>query len=379
MLQYVSFAIYVPCIWLYLSTALPNQGTDSHQSRPLARRGNSQNDYIDHIMAGINQLQTWYDDDDGRWNNTWWNSANIITMMADFQEHFPSTIMPVTDHVFPNTLHRATAGSPNFMNDYYDDELWWALAWIKVYDVTSNQVYLNTAAAIFEDSKNNWGQTPCGGIWWDKKHTKISAIENELYITTAAKLANRMPMNPSEYYYLNEATKATTWFSNTGLINKHNLINDGLNPSTCFNDGNFVFSYNQGTILSGLLELTWATRDRQYANLAHTIAEAAINNLADSEGILREPCEPNSCNSDEGQFKGIFIRNLQFLFNRDSHISLANAALYKKFIQTNADSIWARDNSNGWLGLVWSGSNSEVTVQTQGSALDALVGAANVS
>ncbi|CAD6500164.1 BgTH12-04271 [Blumeria graminis f. sp. triticale] len=379
MLYALSLSTYATCICFYFSNALPFEGIKDYRIKSLGGRGSSPNDYQDQFMTGINQLQTWYDDHNGLWDSAWWPSANIITMMADFQEHFPSNIAPITDHVFPNTLHQAPTVFPNFINEYYDDELWWALAWIKVYDVTSNPVYLDTAAAIFEDSKNMWGQTPCGGLWWDKQHSQINAVENELYLTTAAKLANRRPSNPSPYYYLNEATKATTWFRNSGLINEHNLINDGLSLGTCSNNGNFVFSYNQGTILSGLLELTWATQDRQYANLAHTLAEASISALTDSEGILHEPCEPNACNSDEEQFKGIFIRNVQFLFSRDADIPAANAAIYKKFIQTNADSIWARDNANGRLGLVWSGPNSEATVQTQGSALDAIVSAANVS
>ena len=36
----------------------------------------------------------------------------------------------------------------------------------------------------------------------------VNAVENELYLTTAAKLANRLPSTPSAYYYLNEAVKA---------------------------------------------------------------------------------------------------------------------------------------------------------------------------
>ncbi|CAD6500193.1 BgTH12-04296 [Blumeria graminis f. sp. triticale] len=379
MLHTLILSTYVPYIWFYYSAAFPLESTESQWTKSLTGRGSSQNDYQDQFMMGINQLQAWYDDHNGLWNNAWWQSANIITMMADFQEHFPSKIASITDHVFPNTLHQAPTVFPNFINEYYDDELWWALAWIKVYDVTSNPVYLDTAAAIFDDTKFIWGQTPCGGLWWDKYHTEIIAVENELYLTTAAKLANRRPSNPSPYYYLNEATKAALWFRDSGLINDNNLINDGLSLGTCYNNGDFVNSYNQGTILSGLLELTRATQDRQYANLAHTLAEASTSALTDSEGILHEPCEPNACNSDEEQFKGIFVRNVQFLYSHDSDLPLAMAALCKRFIQTDVDSIWTRDNANGRFGLVWSGPSSEATVQSQSSALDAIVSAANVS
>ena len=54
---------------------------------------------------------------------------------------------------------------PGFLNEFYDDELWWVLAWIRVYDVTNDEKYLDVAAEIFESSKSAWGQTPCGGLW----------------------------------------------------------------------------------------------------------------------------------------------------------------------------------------------------------------------
>jgi uncharacterized protein YyaL (SSP411 family) len=91
-------------------------------------------------------------------------------MLADFQDYFPSYVDSITDQVFPTTLAQAPTfdGYAGFLNGFYDDELWWVLAWIKVFDVTGDTQYLDTASTIFEDAKNAWGQTPCGGLWWDK-------------------------------------------------------------------------------------------------------------------------------------------------------------------------------------------------------------------
>jgi predicted alpha-1,6-mannanase (GH76 family) len=99
----------------------------------------------------------------------WWNSANVITMLADYENYFPGRNAEVLT-VFSNTF--AVAKSPfdsrgSFLNTFYDDELWWTLAWIKVYDVTGNVTYLNKAAEIYEDPKSVWGQSTCsGGIWY---------------------------------------------------------------------------------------------------------------------------------------------------------------------------------------------------------------------
>jgi hypothetical protein len=39
------------------------------------------------------------------------------------------------------------------------------------------------------------------------------------------------------------------------MINSHNNINDGLSLKICENNGHTVWSYNQGVILGGLVEL----------------------------------------------------------------------------------------------------------------------------
>ena len=81
---------------------------------------------------------------------------------------------------------------------YYDDEGWWALAWIAAYDLTGNAQYLAEAKTIFADMRSVFGKTPCstnaggtGGIWWDRAHTYVNAIANELFLSVAAHLATR--------------------------------------------------------------------------------------------------------------------------------------------------------------------------------------------
>ncbi|CZR69347.1 related to endo-1,6-alpha-D-mannanase [Phialocephala subalpina] len=354
-----------------------------HQLSELSSTGlhsrATQTQYISYAVAGINQMMTWYSAANGLWSNAWWDSANAITMLADFQQYFPSYATGVTATVFPTTLAKAPSTFAGFLNGFYDDELWWALAWIQVYDVTGQETYLDTAAAIFEDAKSAWGTSPCGGLWWDKAHTGVGAVENELYLTAAAKLANRRPSTPSQGYYFAEALKAYTWFINSGLINSDNTINNGLVLSTCKNDGNYVFSYNQGILLSGLAELTWSTGDSKYNELANTIATAAISALTDANGILHEPCEATGCDADEEQFKGVFGRNIQFLVNRATVLPAATKTLFVNFLTTNANAIWADDQVDNQLGLVWSGPSGTATIQTQSSALDAIVGAAAVS
>lgn len=153
-----------------VSHSLPHHIPLSSKSSPLTLRLNGRataTDYVAYATAAIDQMQTWYSASTGLWSSAWWSSANVLTMLADFQEYFPDKAKPTTNLVFPTTLAQAPAagGYPGFINGFYDDELWWVLAWIKVYDVTGDSTYLDTAATIFEDAKTVWGSTPCGGLW----------------------------------------------------------------------------------------------------------------------------------------------------------------------------------------------------------------------
>jgi predicted alpha-1,6-mannanase (GH76 family) len=154
---------------IHISNALPHSSPSSplyeQISSRLNKRASSTDQYVAYAAAGIDQMMTWYDASTGLWSNYWWNSANVLTMLADFQEYFPSKATPTTNLVFPTTLQNAPKTFAGFLNGFYDDELWWALAWIDVFDVTGDQKYLDIATRIFEDAKNVWGDTPCGGLW----------------------------------------------------------------------------------------------------------------------------------------------------------------------------------------------------------------------
>jgi len=248
-----------------------------------------------------------------------------------------------------------------------DNIIRWALAWLKIYDITKKAQYLSMAISIFEDMITGY-TAPCGGMWWDKAHTYTGAIENELFLAVAAQLANRAP-TPSKQYYLDWALTQWDWFQRSGMITPQFTINNGINLTTCQNDGGTTWSYNQGVILGGLLELHKAVPDDVYLVAAVKIALAGVEHLSDSNGILHEPCEPN-CGADGPQFKGIFMRNLQTLQKAIPIDRVEN------FIRRNAESIWLNDRGDGHqLGLVWSGPFTGATASTQSSACDALVAA----
>ncbi len=323
-------------------------------------------EFLAESAAGLKTLQSWYTEDTGLWKTTnWWNAANAVTVLDSYSKLSDT---PDFRPVFANTFERNS--KKNFLNDYYDDEGWWALGWAGAYEVTHEARYLEMAELIFADMSGGWDDTTCGGgIWWKKPKQYKNAIANELFLSVAAKLASLVPDTEKKARYLDWAQREWKWFAASGMINAENLVNDGLD-ATCHNNHRTTWSYNQGVIIGGLAMLSKVSGDPKPLEAAHSIAVSAIAGLTDLDGVLHDPCEPSRCGNDAPQFKGIFARNLAAL----------NAAApvpgFRAFLRRNAEAIWKNRDADGRLGLVWSGPSDLKTAATQVSALYALVAAA---
>lgn len=124
-------------------------------------------------------------------------------------------------------------------------------------------------------------------------------------------------------------------------------------------------------VLGGLVELNRAAPNATYLKSANRIAKAAIATLTDSNMVIHDSCEPANCAPDATQFKGIFMRNLQMLQRASPH------DIYRKVIQSSADSIWQNDrNQKNQLGVNWAGPfHNPADASTHSSALEALIAA----
>jgi len=329
---------------------------------------------LERASTALQTLLGWFDESTGLYKTTgWWNAANATTALADYSRVSKSKKYFTT---LADTFVAAQNAHSGFLNKYYDDEGWWVLAWVDAYDLTGNKLYLSMAESIFADMAASWDGTCGGGIWWSKDRNYKNAIANELFLSAAAHLANRDSVGQAGY--LDWANREWMWFAKSGMINAQNLVNDGLRidggqqgAGTCTSNGRTTWSYNQGVVVGGLVELAKLNSDPSLIGTAHNIATSAITSLVDSNGILHDSCEPARCGADAPQFKGIFVRNLVAL-----DVASPRPA-YKSFVETNADAIWDKSRGpDGRLGLVWSGPFGGDNASSQSSALDALIGAA---
>ena len=286
----------------------------------------------------------------GRWLTAgYWQNAQAFSIVLDEYQRTGSAQWRADITEVYRANSRGAIG--DFNAPYVDDEGWWALDWIRAWDLTGNPAYLSTAKAIFRDMSATWDTACGGGVWWNHTKTYKNAIPNELFLLVADELHEVTPGDAGAGSYLWWAQREAAWFEGSGLINARGQVNDGLTFS-CFNNGGTPWTYNQGVILAGMAELAHITGDKAYLHLAERIADAEVRYGTTPGGVLYEAgCEPNNgCGSDGPLFKGIFIRYLWWLY------AYAPQPAYRALITASQDSLWNHDRTPGNLfGLHWAG------------------------
>ena len=312
-------------------------------------------------------LMSLYDRHAGLWRGTgWWNSANALTSLIDYMS---ATHDRRYLWVVANTFDRdRSAKGGDFTNNFLDDTGWWALAWIRAYDLTHQQRYLRTAQADVDHMWSYHDNVCGGGVWWSSAKKYKNAITNELLVKAATELHNRIP---GDRKYLRASLSTWKWFRTSGMINGQHLVNDGLDAGSCTNNHDTTWSYNQGVVLGGLVDLARATHDRGYLRQAEALADASTRaSSLNRNGVLTEPCEAGDCGPDGPSFKGIYVRNLGELARATSSSS------YRTYLKREATAAHDRDRASyDEYGIHWAGPTGPITGATQQSAVDLMVAA----
>jgi predicted alpha-1,6-mannanase (GH76 family) len=304
----------------------------------------------------IARLLRFYRPGAGRWippTGAAWQLALAIEAVVTA---YARTRDPSYDAALRAWLHRHHGRRSRF----YDDNGWYVNAWLRAYEVTGDDSFLAAARSGFNDLTAGWDDVCGGGVWWSQDRTYKNAITSGLFLLAAARLAHLggAAASPEQW-----ALRAWEWFDGVGLINNDNLVNDGLEG--CHNNGGTTWTYNQGILISALVELWRLTGSRAHLDRAQAIAAAATTHLVHPGGvILREPSEPH-CDRDQEIFKGVLAQGLGRLCRADP----ARSAAHRAVLTTNAEAVWrfSRRRDDG-LALAWPGPPDRITPPTHASA-----------
>jgi predicted alpha-1,6-mannanase (GH76 family) len=320
---------------------------------------------LERARATARALQSMQDKTTHLWQKAgWWNSANIFESLIDFHKITGKNFDMEIHRVYKRNVYKRNR---NFMRDNaFDDNEWWALAWLKAYTMTGNKKYEHIAELIFRDMiARSWDTVCGGGMRWENNGTYKNAVTNELFMTLSLRLSMATKDTAMKRFYFDWGMKEWLWFRHSGMYTDTAWITDGIGADCAgvFRKG-LNLTYNQGIILGALKDLYTITSDTAYILEAKKIAYSSIRRYSNSLGVLTEPGKVTG-GVDKNQFKGIFVRNLAVL----------NTVLHddtiKAFILHNADYAWshARD-ANNYFDFYWSGPYTEWSGSAQGSVMD---------
>jgi len=343
---------------------------------------------LPHYAAeAVASLQDWYDRKTGLWaipgrgklrgpgDPGWWNSANALHALIDYM-----TLTGTAGYldVVENTFDQHEGS--RFLNDFYDDEGWWALAWINAYDFARDpdrrERYLRMAIWLFEDMAGGWDEATCdGGVLWKKGTDSKNSIENELFLAVAARLHQRVPAGERERYR-QWIGRAGQWFYEKFIVaDPRHLIYDGLTRAGSHEGHKQTWSYTQGVILGALVDLADSGIDlagHDPLPMARRIADAVLASpVLVQGGVLTEFGSADAGGStDSPQFKGIFMRNLGYLA---AHVGPPGNAGYVAFIRRNVASLLASNRDCvTQFGYRWQGPFDGPDSIRQSSGLEAV-------
>eukprot|EP00475_Leptophrys_vorax_P012513 TRINITY_DN18948_c0_g1_i1.p1 TRINITY_DN18948_c0_g1~~TRINITY_DN18948_c0_g1_i1.p1 ORF type:complete len:232 (-),score=61.04 TRINITY_DN18948_c0_g1_i1:128-823(-) len=172
------------------------------------------------------------------------------------------------------------------------------------------------------------------------------------------------------------------WFENSKDLIYQGVVRDGLANPGCTNR-NDQWTYNSGVIVGGLVSLFEGTGNQQYFDLAESIAFSAmkhftLNDASHGNGkvLIELNCETNpdqDCGNDGLQFKGVYVRNLGYLFQKLADESKKSQV--REFINNNVRSVVQVDvspsNPNAYtFGGRWAGPFKDFSPMSQFPVVD---------
>jgi predicted alpha-1,6-mannanase (GH76 family) len=262
--------------------------------------------------------------------NYWWQAHGLDILLDGYQR------TKVLDYITKmQQLQQGTKkkNGNTYLNNFYDDMAWQALANLRAFQITQDPSYKATATLLWANLKTGWNTNQGGGIAWKKDQLDYKNTPANAPVAILAARLYQLDRNPDDLAW---ATKIYDWQKKNLVDATTGAVWDGINRQGNGQiDKDWRFSYNQGVYLGAGLELYRATQQSTYLDDANRTAGYVLNDSQLSPGgVLKD-----EGGGDGGLFKGILVRYLAQLATEPA-VNAATRAKYVSFLKFNAESLY---------------------------------------
>ena len=321
------------CIVCIVSVALFSSCTDN-STLPVVSDGYTikWNAAADSSTTGLitnfwNPTKQYFNDATSGSNFQYWPQAHGLDVLVD-------AYLRTNDAKYKTYFDQWYAGvqvgnGGSFINYYYDDMEWNALALLRTYDATKDDKFKTAALTVWTDIQTGWNSNGGGGISWNKGSLMSkNACSNGPACILAARLFQQFGDTVNKIW----ALKIYDWEKSTLFDPSSGAVNDNLNVATGV-ISTYVATYNTGTFIGSAVELYTITKDKSYLNDAVKAANYSMNELTSNRILNTEGT------GDLALFKGVFVRYFTELIQCPG-LDAATKTRLVLFLKYNANELW---------------------------------------
>lgn len=281
----------------------------------------------------------------------YWNQALIILMVED---RYYFTEDPKLKPFISKLLYAFLEHEKNPVtnetkdwtwNDFTDDLLWAGLAFIRGYQITGDERFLEQAQWDWKFLYERAYDTELGGgLWWragGENTPEYKAEKSGLSNNPAVSMACYLYEATGDKYYLKRAKEIYNWIYNTlrepnGAIDEH-IKKNGIKTKS-YN------VYNVGAFIEAAAVLYRITGDRNYAADAETSIGFVMKERVNDDGIMSKWHRDGTWQSEFARGMGIYVKDNN-LWNKAAVYGKTNTpTTYYEWMKMNADAAWNTHN-----------------------------------
>lgn len=277
----------------------------------------------------------------------WWH-AHTIDVLIDAYER--TNDIKYMDRIQKELHGTFKANGNTFLNNWYDDMEWMALALLRLWDITKEEEYKLQVYHIWEDIKTAWNDHMGGGLAWQKQQLDY---KNTPANAPAAILAFRLFCRFEQQEDLEWGKKIFQWNFENLVEKETGFVYDGINRLGDKKiDYEWEYTYCQGVFMQAALEYYYITKEDSYKEMAIRTAREAKRRLADVNGGFI----PYEGKDDCGLFRGIFFRYCYELVKECPELTDI-----REMIISHAEEVAAKAvNDKGLIGGHWNQKETEM-------------------